>query len=405
MQENKDLQQPTSEKEQSTSGKEQSSRKKKTIDPSAVEMLENTTVVEPKKRKYAWVGSVLLLALIAFGIYIMVQLAMTVGEGEIQSLGSIIKNANWTFVAIAVGMLLAAIVADSLKYAVITDTVIGKANLLTSTKVAMLGRYYDNITPFSSGGQPMQIYYLHKKGYSAGQSSAIVLIKYFVNMFCWMLICILLMATHSGALNQYVTNEATRKLFLVAGWVGVAVNSAAPVMIILFVIFPRLTTKLVSACIWLLNKMRIVKDKEKTMNKARRAVDEFRLAFKIMSQNPWKFFLLICLCILEPLISMSLPYVVMVALGGTTDISWVTLFAVMTLNVYATMSVAIIPTPGNSGFAENAVLLAFANIASTVAFWVVFVWRFFTYYIYILIGMALTLFDVIRKAVRRRKKL
>lgn len=405
MQENKDLQQPTSEKEQSTSGKEQSSRKKKTIDPSAVEMLENTTVVEPKKRKYAWVGSVLLLALIAFGIYIMVQLAMTVGEGEIQSLGSIIKNANWTFVAIAVGMLLAAIVADSLKYAVITDTVIGKANLLTSTKVAMLGRYYDNITPFSSGGQPMQIYYLHKKGYSAGQSSAIVLIKYFVNMFCWMLICILLMATHSGALNQYVTNEATRKLFLVAGWIGVAVNSAAPVMIILFVIFPRLTTKLVSACIWLLNKMRIVKDKEKTMNKARRAVDEFRLAFKIMSQNPWKFFLLICLCILEPLISMSLPYVVMVALGGTTDISWVTLFAVMTLNVYATMSVAIIPTPGNSGFAENAVLLAFANIASTVAFWVVFVWRFFTYYIYILIGMALTLFDVIRKAVRRRKKL
>jgi len=345
------------------------------------------------------------LALIAFGIYIMVQLAMTIGEGEIKSLDSIIQNANWTFVAIAVGMLLLAIVADSLKYAVITDTVIGKANLLTSTKVAMLGRYYDNITPFASGGQPMQIYYLHKKGYSAGQSTAIVFIKYFVNMLCWMFICILLMATQSGALNQYVTNEATRKLFLVAGWIGVAVNSAVPVMIILFVIFPRLTTKVVSACIWLLNKMRIVKDKEKTMNKARRAVDEYCLAFKIMSQNPWKFFLLICLCILEPLISMSLPYVVMVALGGTTDISWVTLLAVMTLNVYATMSVAIIPTPGNSGFAENAVLLAFANIASTVAFWVVFVWRFFTYYIYILIGMALTLFDVIRKAVRRRRKL
>ena len=398
MKENKDLQQPTSDKEES-------SRKKKSIDPSTVEILENVTVVEPKKKKYGWVGSVLLLALIAFGIYIMVQLAMTVGEGEIESLDSIIQNANWTFVAIAVGMLLLAIVADSLKYAVITDTVIGKANLLTSTKVAMLGRYYDNITPFASGGQPMQIYYLHKKGYSAGQSSAIVFIKYFVNMFCWMFICILLMATQSGALNQYVTNEATRKLFLVAGWIGVAVNSAAPVMIILFVIFPRMTTKLVSACIWLLNKMRIVKDKEKTMNKARRAVDEFCLAFKIMSQNPWKFFLLICLCILEPLISMSLPYVVMVALGGTTDISWVTLLAVMTLNVYATMSVAIIPTPGNSGFAENAVLLAFANIASTVAFWVVFVWRFFTYYIYILIGMALTLFDVIRKAVRRRKKL
>lgn len=395
---NKDLQQTQSDKVEST-------RKKKTIDPATVEMLENATVVEPKKKKYGWVGSVLLLALIAFGIYIMVQLAMTVGDGEIKSLESIIANANWTFVILTIAILAVAIAADSMKYALVTDTVIGKANVKTSTKVALLGKYYDNITPFSSGGQPMQIYYLHKKGYTAGQSTAIIMIKYFANMFAWVTMCLCLMAFNSGALYQYVPNDATRNLFIVAGWIGLVVNASMPVLIVLFVIFPRLTTKLVSACIWLLNKIRIVKDKEKALKKAYRGVEEFRSAFKIMSKNPWKFFALICLCIIEPLITTALPYVIMVGLGGTTDISWNALFAVMTLNVYASMSVAIIPTPGNSGFAENAVLLAFANIASSVAFWVVFVWRFFTYYIYILIGMALTLFDVIRKAVKQRKKL
>ena len=35
--------------------------------------------------------------------------------------------------------------------------------------------------------------------------------------------------------------------------------------------------------------------------------------------------------------------------------------------------------------------------------WVVLVWRFFTYYIYILSGIGINIFEVIRDAVRRKR--
>jgi hypothetical protein len=74
----------------------------------------------------------------------------------------------------------------------------------------------------------------------------------------------------------------------------------------------------------------------------------------------------------------------------------------MALNAYATFAVTIIPTPGNSGVAESASLIAFSVFLTTVGAWVVFAWRFVVYYIYIIIGIGITIFEVIRKFVRAR---
>ncbi len=371
----------------------------------AIKTFSERELPQPKKRKNRWLGTVLLLAVIGLGLYFMIKLASTVGEGEIQSLDKLIENINWVYAGVALGILVISIFADALKYSVVTRATEGKSNFRTSCKVALLGKYYDNITPFTSGGQPMQIYYLHKKGYSTGSASAVILIKYFANMFAWVTICFCLMAFNGNALNIYVTDNATRQVFLIAGWIGWAVNAIMPVLIVVFAFFPKVTGKVLGGLVSLMHKMRIVKDKERAMKRVYNGVNDFRASFVIMSKKPLRFLMLLLLCVFEPFITMSFPYFALVALGGdavTPGIS--TMFAVMTLNVFATMSVAVIPTPGNSGFVENAVLLAFQNIAASVLFWVVFVWRFCTYYIYILIGLILNIFEVIRGAVRSRRE-
>ena len=60
----------------------------------------------------------------------------------------------------------------------------GKCHFRAGMKVAFIGKFYDNVTPFATGGQPMQIYYLNKKGLTGGTSSAVIMIKYFAWMFC-----------------------------------------------------------------------------------------------------------------------------------------------------------------------------------------------------------------------------
>lgn len=49
-----------------------------------------------------------------------------------------------------------------------------------SFKVAVIGQYYNAVTPFASGGQPAQVYYMAKMGVSGGSASSILIIKFLV---------------------------------------------------------------------------------------------------------------------------------------------------------------------------------------------------------------------------------
>lgn len=392
----------------------------------ALRNFDSKQIAEPPKKKHGWVGMVVLLVIIALGIFFMVQQALTIGDGDMKSLPEVVKNANVKYVAITFVVLIAIMFLECFKFAVITHATTGKLRLLNSIKVSFLGRYYDGITPFSAGGQPMQIFYLHKKGYKAGTSTAIVLIKYFINMVSWVTMCMLLMAINRAALDTYVENFTVRQTIQIAGWIGWAVNAVSPFSIIFFAIFPKITNKILLFFIniateisWkavsrkerktgknqLQRKIKILRRKEKWISSAHTSVKDFRAAFIVMSHKPVQFILLLVSCIGEQFLSWAFPYFILVALGGGDVTSGAdTMFAVMTLSAYVAMSVAVIPTPGNSGAVENVMLAVFKAVGGAFTFWVVFTWRFLMYYIYIIIGVGITIFEVIRKIVRSRRE-
>ena len=400
----------------------------KTADNSKVEsVLENFSkpIAEPPKKKYGWISMVLLIVIIGVGIFFMVKLATTVTDSEIRSLGEILANLDVKYALIAVAALVGVMLLESAKFFTITHATTGLLKPLNSVKVAFLGKYYDGITPFSAGGQPMQIYYLHKKGHSAGVSTAIVMIKYFINMLCWVTLCFLLMTINRGALTKYVDDVGQQHFFMGAGWIGWSINAISPFAIVIFAIFPKMTNKIllffiniITKCSFGLaskkesrtgksqftRKKKIIKRKQKWINSAYSAVKDFRASFAIMSHKPIHFIILVLVCISESFITYAIPYFIAVAFGNDlVPIGAETMFAIMTLNIYASMSVAVVPTPGNSGVLENVMVLVFKVLTTSVVFWVVFTWRFFTYYVYILIGIGITIFEVIRKAVRSRK--
>ena len=365
---------------------------------------ESAPIEPPKKKKYGWVGTVLLLAVIAVGIYLMFSI---VGEmGEMKTLGEVLAGSDWRYFLISIAVLLGVLFFDWMKYAVIMKTTTGKFSPRTTLKVSLLGKFYDNVTPFAAGGQPMQIYYLHKKGYSDGISSAVVLIKYFANMFCWTLICLLLMACNTGVLAG-MGDDAWQKTIMIAAWIGLFVNMLLPMMVVVFAIFPRVAHALTSFAVNIGFKVKIVKDKEKSMAKAQKTVSDFRNGFKVMSRSPLGFIALILCCVTEVLLTYSLPFFVLntfSALPAGESSNFGMLITVMALNVYAAQSVTVVPSPGNSGALEVVITKAFATVVTVAALpWAVLTWRFAVYYIYIVIGIGLTVFEFIRKLVRARR--
>lgn len=411
--------------------------KKATNVNQALQNFGNATV-EPPKKSRSWVSFIVLPIVIALGLYCMIQLVGEITTAEdAWSFKDLIANINVKYLVLALALIFIVMLLESTKYFIVTHAVTGQLKPLNSIKVAFVGKYYDAITPFSAGGQPMQIYYLHKKGHSTGTSSAIILIKYFVQMMCWVTICFLLMILNRDVLDTnfgepmalWGLNIPVKEFLVIAGWIGWCVNAILPLSIVFFAIFPKFTNKVLNFFInividfnWRIanrkerktgvsqfsRKVKLVRRKRKWLDSANNAVKDFRSSFIVMAHKPLHFISLLLTCITEQLLTWAFPFFILIAFAKEQAPTWELAFMIMTLNVYSAMSVTVVPTPGNSGPMEivMGVVVAGALPAAIAAasVWVLVGWRMSTYYIYILVGMGITIFEFIRKLVRNRRQ-
>ena len=354
--------------------------------------------VEPPKRKRKWLWNLILVVLIGLGIYSMFGIS-----GEINGGGMSFAEALSRIDAVGLVLLLAVILltmtADCCKFLTVNKAVLGKFRPLVALKTSFLGKFYDGVTPFSSGGQPMQIYYMTTKGVSAGASSAVVLIRYFGSMFAFTLFGITFMI--AGTALNVLDGVSGRTLLMVFGWVGLVLNCLLPLFILFFVLFPRFARKLTGGLIFLGWKLHIVKHKERVMRRALRTVQDFIDCFRLIARRPLWLALFLVSCFAENALTLSTPYFVMNALSCDLEGMF---FAVMALNVFTTFGGSFIPTPGSSGVIEGMGVLAFSVAAGATLAWSVFFWRFSVYYIYIGIGLIWSITDLFRKNIVRKKR-
>jgi len=369
----------------------------------AKENFANREVRAPK-RGNKWLSLAYFLGTLLLTFVLMYQLASSATNGNEKTLAEIFSNLRTDYAIAALCIWISMMLLDAMKYFIIIHAVTGKFQLKISLKTGLWGKYYDNITPFSSGGQPFQIHYLHKKGFSGGESTAIICIKFCFNVIMWLSICLCLMVFNRGALFKYVADETQRNFFSVLGWVGFGINCFLPVAILAFAVFPKMTEAVTRWFLQIGHKLRLVKNKDTLILHAKRGVNDFRSSFVLMTRKPLHFVLLLICCVCEPFLGMTLPYFVVVAMGGSAITpSAELMFAIMTLHVYVSMSVAAVPTPGNSGAMESAFVLILTSVAEGVLFWSVLTWRFLSYYTYIIAGMCVFIADFIRRARNKQQ--
>ena len=123
-----------------------------------------------------------------------------------------------------------------------------------SFKTNAIGRYYDAITPMSTGGQPFQVFYLKNRGINVAAAISVPMGKYVINQLClsfvWT-VCLIFALTSEAGLTT---------VLCVVGWV---MNSLLMVAIIILSVNQRVGTKLVVGIMKLLQKMKIIKNYEK----------------------------------------------------------------------------------------------------------------------------------------------
>ncbi len=262
--------------------------------------------------------------------------------------------------------------------------------------VANAGLYYSNITPGASGGQPMQIYYLHKKGVPLGLASSALVVRFFSFQAMLAVVSTIFWITHSDYIGQQIGSNIW---FFLVGYVYNAVLVAGLVLVALNKGIVRF---FIGLCIKLGVKLHLVKDAAASRSKWEDVLQSFHDSIQMLRHHPWELAVQMLTGAFQLMSLMAVLYVVYLGLG----LHEATYGQLTALAIIQYVSAAYIPTPGASGAQEVAFTMYFGGIfPSGIRFAALLLWRFFTYYLSLMIGAALTVGYGLRAGKGRKASL
>ena len=265
--------------------------------------------------------------------------------------------------------------AETSKHLLMMRYLLGKPNFKTAFQVTVIGKYYDNVTPLGAGGQPFQIYYLSKQGLPKGAAASMPILAFITSNFGFVILAFLVFIVNPGASGSTVVT--------VSAWVGLLFYSAVPVTIIIFTIAPKIAQAILGFFILILSKIRLIRDREKAKEATFKALGEYRDVIRSIANRKGLpvLGLLLLLSLAYHIALCLMPHYVLRAFGGAA--TWFQSFCI-TVNIYA--AITFIPTPGNAGAAEGTFYALFSVLTGAYLFWAMLVWRFFCYYLFIIMG-------------------
>ncbi|MBE5736456.1 MAG: flippase-like domain-containing protein [Clostridiales bacterium] len=360
------------------------------------ETLDRATTLadKPKSRKKKIFSAIMTTLNIILLVLVFYSFAHE--QGGIHPLSELLFNEpKWKFLLVAIGLYFVTVMFNSLKFVIFIKSKTGRFRPIFSLKLATIGRYYDLITPLGSGGQPFEIYYLKKNGYSADTSTAIPVAKYMIWQFSFFLFCL-------GILIAYSRSLIESPLLLVFGWVGLSVV----LLIFLFVLIMSISQKIAPAfVVWilkLLHKMHIIKNYRITLIKVLKFVKSYQLSIKSLIKNPLIVMAEVFVTILGIISNALIAYFIYIAFADTPSVKW---WDIVCKCCICELASCFIPLPGGSGAQELSFNALLGSLFKDGAlFWGVLFWRILTYYMYIAQGALLIVTEAITNKFRNKGK-
>ena len=301
-----------------------------------------------------------------------------------------LKSVSFLFIFIGVALFGIAVLSDYLKYKKMIMAAEGKTDRPASFICPMIGKYYDNVTPFGAGGQPFQIHYLKKRGMTTGTSASVPIAGLTTQQLAFILIAIVVFIS-----NRSIPAINSKADMRILAYIGLFMYMLLPICVILSAIIPKQFSKFIGGCTKLLGKMHIIKDSKKAAESVYAVLDEYITSLRSLTKRPSLFIRMMICSFVYQFTIMSIPFCMLRAFGGEGD--WWTIFS---LTVYIYAAITVVPTPGNALAAEVSFHRIFEPLEGGFLVWAMIIWRVLVYYSWLIIGFTL----VMKNAVSKTKK-
>ncbi|MDR2903401.1 MAG: flippase-like domain-containing protein, partial [Clostridiales bacterium] len=280
--------------------------------------------------KKNWFG----LVTITFSLLVLVGALFLSGEKD--DFIAAVKNMDRIWILVAFVFILLYWLLDALTLNLLTRTMYKNYNFIESFKTGMIGLLYSALTPFSTGGQPMQIYEMNKTGIKTGDACSIITVKSIIYQGAMTLF---------GVCSSFITwrffNGVINNLFLYV-FFGTVTNVVFIGCILFICVKKNFTKSIIRGFIHVLSKIKLVKNPEKTIDNANGQVDIFYSSVRALKNERLAYLLGILVTLAQLAIFYAIPYCVYKGF----HLNDAGLLYMIAANALIAMITAFVPIPG-----------------------------------------------------------
>lgn len=256
-----------------------------------------------------------------------------------------------------------------------------KKNFTYKSAVILLLRtqFVNAITPFATGGQPYQVYYLNKEGIRSSTSTSIILENFIVYQIALVILGIIAM-TINFFIKLFPHNDLLTHLITL----GFIINTLVIIISFIVAFGKTISKKILHIGITILSKLKIVKDKEKKLEKWNESITNFHKSAKVLMADKKLFFSMIFVNLVALSILYMIPVFVLYAAGNFTSVN---VGVAIITSAYVMLIGSFVPIPGGTGGLEYGYMKFYGFfISGSLLSATMLIWRFITYYFGLIVG-------------------
>lgn len=295
-----------------------------------------------KKTKKMIRNFILFIVLIILTFYIILK------DANIVEIFYAFISAKKTYILIAITCMILYFCCEAINIGRTLKALGEKSNFLMNFKYALIGFFFSSITPAASGGQPMQIYYMHKDNISVANSTLALLI----NLSC-MQITTISIALFSLCFNYKYLNTALILLFII----GIMLNLSALILLLISIFSKRMTKWLINVSLKVLKFFRI-KNIEAKKERFEKELEKYQGSADYIKENKKLVIKNLLTTYLQFIIYYSISYWVYCSLGLKEH----NIFEIITMQSILFATVSGIPSPGAVGVSEGGFIALYRKI-------------------------------------------
>lgn len=286
-----------------------------------------------------------------------------------------LENINLWYVLIALIFFLVSVFIKGLtNYMIINDK--EKYPIKEAISQNFIMQFFNGITPFATGGEPMAVYMLKEQGFSLARST-----NFMVLSFIFYQIALVIFGIIAVTYNAFFALFPEVKLLQHLVLIGFAINIVV-VILLLLSYSKRITDKMSQISIKIARKIKLKLTDEEIAQK----FEDYHNGLKLVKTKK----IIIVIGITLNMISLFCLYMVPFWIIRGIGINNMNVMDTIVSSAYVYLIGAFVPVPGASGGIEYGFTRFFGNfMAGDIVSAVVIVWRFITYFLGIIIGALL----------------